>query len=169
MPGITVRSANKNISKSSRSKIAKNNSRIADALNDNTTSIYGRVSKLLGNKMTYIMNMNNIQHLAYIRGKLPRINVNDVVLLNIREYESRIGTSKEVYDIIAVLNSKDIHQITDKSIVPAVLYSNLAEDESNFEFDYDNYNDNDNDNNDTPQTNILKTMEILEILEIDSI
>lgn len=125
MPGVTARSATKNMSKSKRAAAAKNARRVEAAVNDELDyCTYGRVSKTLGNKMFLVIDTTKREHLSHIRGKMARIGVNDVVLLNIRDYESRAGTEDAVYDIMAVFQSKkDIHRLIKSKLIPSWLAS----------------------------------------------
>lgn len=128
MPGQTVRSAAKNVSKSGRAKAAKNARRVEAAVNDELDfCTYGRVTKTLGNKMFNVIITDKREHLAHIRGKMARIGVNDVVLLNERDYESRAGTSEAVYDIMAVFDKKDISRLVKSKLIPSWLASAKAE------------------------------------------
>ena len=132
MPGQTVRSAAKNMSKSARAKDAKNTRRVEAAINDQLDyCTYGRVSKTLGNKMFYVIDTDRRQHLGHIRGKMARIKVDDVVLLNIRDYESRASTDAAVYDIVAVFDSKkDISRLIKSKMIPRWFLSTTADEES---------------------------------------
>ena len=143
MPGVTARSAAKNMSKSGRSKEAKNTRRVEAACNNELEGCtYGRITKTLGNKMFNVIDINKREHLGHIRGRMARIAVNDVVLLNIRDYESRVGTADAVYDIMAVFSSKkDIHRLIKGNLIPAWLASAKGDavdgDDADFLFDYD--------------------------------
>jgi len=146
MPGQTVRSAAKNTSKSSRAKEAKNARRVEAACNDDLDDCtYGRITKTLGNKMFMVLDVDKREHLAHIRGKMARINVSDVVLLNKREYESRSDTVDAVYDIMAVFAKKDISRLVRLNRIPTWLASAKTEggegDESHDLFDYEESDD----------------------------
>ena len=124
MPGQTVRSAAKNVSKSGRAKLAKNVRRVEAAVNNELVGCtYGRITKTLGNKMFNVLDVDKREHLAHIRGKMARISVNDVVLLNERDYESRAGTADAVYDIMAVFDKKDISRLVRSKMIPSWLAS----------------------------------------------
>ena len=141
MPGQTVRSAAKNMSKSGRAKEAKNARRVEAAVNDELDfCAYGRITKTLGNKMFNVLLVDKREYLAHIRGKMARINVNDVVLLNERDYESRAGTTEAVYDIMAVFTKKDISRLVKSKRIPTWLASVTADeggDGLHDLFDYD--------------------------------
>lgn len=152
MPGQTVRSAAKNQSKSSRAKDAKNARRVEAACNgDLCDCTYGRVIKTLGDKMFNILDVDKREHLAHIRGKMARINVSDVVLLNKREYESRSDTVDAVYDIMAVFAKKDIGRLVRSNLIPRWLASAKTEgaegDEAQDLFDFEE-SDSDSDDED---------------------
>lgn len=140
MPGVSARSAAKNTSKSGRAKAAKNTRRVDAALNDEIDHCtYGKITKALGNKMFMVINTKKSEHLAHIRGKMARISIDDVVLLNIRDYESRVGSTNEVYDIVAVFSSKDISRLIKSNTIPPWMNAKGAteEDDLNELFDYD--------------------------------
>jgi translation initiation factor IF-1 len=119
MPGQTVRSAAKNMSKGARAKASKNARRVEAALNDELEFVtYGKVSKALGNKMFMVTKTDKGEHLAHIRGKMARINAGDVVLLNERDYETRGSSSGAVYDIVAVFAAKDISKLIRTEVIP---------------------------------------------------
>jgi translation initiation factor IF-1 len=130
------------MSKSGRAKEAKNARRVEAAVNDELTGCtYGRVTKTLGNKMFNVLDVDKREHLAHIRGKMARISVNDVVLLNERDYESRAGTAEAVYDIMAVFTKKDISRLVKTKRIPGWLASAKTDgaegDELHDLFDYD--------------------------------
>lgn len=119
MPGVTARSAAKNMSKGARAKASKNARRVEAALNDELEyTTYGKVTKALGNKMFMATKTDKIEHLCHIRGKMARINVGDVVLLNERDYETRHSATSAVYDIMAVFSAKDISKLIRTEVIP---------------------------------------------------
>jgi translation initiation factor IF-1 len=128
MPGVSARSATKNMSRGARAKAAKNDRRVAAALTEEIPyTTYGKISKCLGNKMFLCNKTDKGEHLCHIRGKMARIEVGDVVLLNERDYESRQGSSAAVYDIMAVFAPKDISKLIRTRVIPAWM-SRTAED-----------------------------------------
>jgi translation initiation factor IF-1 len=119
MPIVTARSTSKNMSKSKRNANHKNKLRIEAALKDELTCCsYGKVKKALGNKMFIIADARNIEYMARIRGKLTRVSTGDIVLLNIREYESRSTTEKAVFDIMAVFSDTDASHLVKSGAIP---------------------------------------------------
>jgi translation initiation factor IF-1 len=149
MPGVSARSAAKNTSKSGRAKAAKNTRRVDAALNDEIDHCtYGKITKALGNKMFMVINTKKSEHLAHIRGKMARISIDDVVLLNIRDYESRVGSTNEVYDIVAVFSPKDISRLIKSSTIPPWMNTKGAteEDDLNELFDYDTESESESEN-----------------------
>ena len=149
MPGVTARSASKNMSRGKRASAAKNTRRVDAALCEVLESCtYGKIHKALGNKMFIVVNTKKQERLGHIRGKIARGNAGDVVLLNIREYESRAGSNTEVYDIMAVFSSKDVSKMIKMDAMPAWMSGRSADlsEEDNFEFDY---SDNEEDNEET--------------------
>ena len=146
MPGQTVRSAEKNVSKSGRAKLAKNARRVEAAVNNDLVGCtYGRVTKTLGNKMFNIIDTERREHLGFIRGKMARVSVNDVVLLNKREYESRAGTDDAVYDIMAVFEKKDVHKLIKSKLIPSWLGSDTTDDNGDGLHDLFDYEESDDD------------------------
>jgi translation initiation factor IF-1 len=144
MPGVTARSASKNMSRGKRAAAAKNGRRVEAALNEVLESCtYGKIFKALGNKMFLVHNTDKREHLSYIRGKMARIEVGDVVLLNIREYETRAGSGTDVYDIMAVFSPKDISKLSKAGAIPSWMKSKAsdAEDSDDDLFDYDDADD----------------------------
>ena len=120
MPGVTARSAAKNMSRGARAKAAKNDRRVEAALTDEIPyTTYGKITKALGNKMFLCNKTDRGEHLCHIRGKMARIEVGDVVLLNERDYESRQGGSAAVYDIMAVFAPKDINKLIRTRVIPS--------------------------------------------------
>jgi translation initiation factor IF-1 len=122
MPGVTARSAAKNMSKTARAKEAKNARRVEAACNDELEGCtYGRITKTLGNKMFNVLDVTKREHLGHIRGKMARIGV---------------------YDIMAVFQSKkDIHRLIKAKLIPTWLASakgdNVEGDDEDFLFDYE--------------------------------
>ena len=120
MPGVTARSAAKNMSRGARAKADKNTRRVNAALNDELDfTTYGKVTKALGNKMFMATKTDRREHLCHIRGKMARISAGDIVLLNERDYESRQGSSEAVYDIVAVFSARDISRLIKARTIPS--------------------------------------------------
>jgi translation initiation factor IF-1 len=130
MPGVSVHSAQKNMSKSKRASQRKNTNRVEAAIRgDIEDCTYGRIHKALGNKMFIVINSSKKERLAHIRGKMARIGVDDVVLLNVREYETRSGTDSEVYDIMAVFDKKSASKLVKDRVIPSWLTLSSAAEE----------------------------------------
>ncbi len=74
---------------------------------------------------------------------MVRVNVDDVVLLNIRDYETRSDTSDAVYDIMAIFPPKDVQRLTKAKTIPkwflqgSDMIEQDEEDELYDLFDYD--------------------------------
>ncbi len=152
MPGVTARSASKNMSRGKRASAAKNSRRVEAALCEVLESCtYGKIHKALGNKMFIVINTKKQDRLAHIRGKMARINVGDVVLLNIREYESRTGKDDEVYDIMAVFSSKDVAKMIKMDAMPSWMSGNSIDVSEDGEFYFD-YSDKEDDDEETVKT-----------------
>ena len=98
MPGQTSHSAAKNTSKSIGAKETKNVSRVDD-------SLYGRITRVLGNKMFMVIDNGMQLHRAYIRDEMACINVSDMVLLKVRK------KSHSVCDIVSIFSKKDISRL----------------------------------------------------------
>jgi translation initiation factor IF-1 len=141
MPGISVHSSNKNMSKSKRSTIRKNTTRIDAASRGELEGFeYGKIFKTLGNKSFIVIDSNKQQRHAHIRGRLPRIAIDDVVLMSIRDYESRSDTDKAIYDIMALLGKKEVSQFVKSHIIPSWMSSSGDDDHEEL-FDYSNLED----------------------------
>jgi translation initiation factor IF-1 len=120
MPGVSARSSGKNMSRGARAKADKNNRRVEAALRDELVYVtYGKVIKSLGNKMFTVQRPDKCEHLAHIRGKMARVSLDSVVLLNERDYESRQGGARAVYDIVAVFEGKDIRKLIRTRVIPS--------------------------------------------------
>jgi translation initiation factor IF-1 len=154
MPGVTARSAAKNMSRGARAKADKNARRVAAALNEELEfTTYGKVTKALGNKMFMATKVDNREHLCHIRGKMARINVGDVVLLNERDYESRTGGTDAVYDIMAVFSARDIGRLIKSKTIPSWMSPSASDSDGGDElhdlFDYEEPEDDDEDDENT--------------------
>jgi translation initiation factor IF-1 len=148
MPGVTARSASKNMSKSKRAAAAKNSMRVAAAINDELElCTYGKIIRACGNKMFIIATPENKQHLAHIRGKMARLAINDIVLLSVREYESRANTAEAVFDIMALFSKKDINRLVKNGTIPSSMISFNSKDDTGLDdiFDYSDVESEDED------------------------
>ena len=142
MPGSNVRQASKNMSRSKRAAIAKNSGRVEAAIRGTLEGCsYGRITKALGNKTFILLDGSKREHQAHIRGKMARIGVDDVVLLSERDYETRAGTEKAVYDIMAVLSKKETSYLIKQGQIPKWMLNSLnttgAEKEEEELFEYE--------------------------------
>jgi translation initiation factor IF-1 len=99
--------------------MARNERRVESALGETLTDFtYGRIVKALGNKMFLLLTPDKREHLGHIRGKMSRVVIDDLVLLNVRSYESRVASSKSVFDIMALFSSKDISKLLKAGMIP---------------------------------------------------
>ena len=141
MPGNSVRQASKNVSRSKRAAIAKNTGRVEAAIRGSLEGCtYGRITKALGNKTFILFDASKREHQAHIRGKMARIGVDDIVLLSERDYETRFGTEKAVYDIMAVLDKKDAAYLIKQGAMPKWMLSSSVQEDAEAEediFEYD--------------------------------
>jgi translation initiation factor IF-1 len=111
--------ASTHMSKSRQTAMARNDRRVESALGETLTDCtYGRIVKALGNKMFLLLTPDKKEHLGHIRGKMARVAVDDVVLLNVRSYESRAASSKSVFDIMALFSPKDISKLLKAGMIP---------------------------------------------------
>lgn len=111
--------ASTHMSKSRQTALARNERRVESALGETLTDCtYGRIVKALGNKMFLLLTPDKKEHLGHIRGKMARIAVDDVVLLNVRSYESRAASSKSVFDIMALFSPKDLSKLLKAGMIP---------------------------------------------------
>lgn len=131
MPGHSVRQASKNVSRSKMAAITKNNNRVEAAIRGSLEGCtYGRITKALGNKTFILYDASKREHQAHIRGKMARIGVDDIVLLSERDYETRSGTEKAVYDIMAVLEKKDVAMLIKSGELPKWMLSTTISEDS---------------------------------------
>jgi translation initiation factor IF-1 len=108
------------MSRGARAKADKNARRVDAALTGEIPyTTYGKITKSLGNKMFLSNKTDRGEHLCHIRGKMARVEVGDVVLLNERDYESRQGGSAAVYDIMAVFAPKEINKLIRTRVIPS--------------------------------------------------
>jgi hypothetical protein len=87
--------------------------------------------------MFIISDVDKREHLAHVRGKIVRVNVNDVVLLSIREYESRAGTEHAVFDIMAVFTPRDVSRLIKGNKLPSWMNIRNSEEDDDDIFDYE--------------------------------
>jgi translation initiation factor IF-1 len=140
MPGVAVNRIGKgNLSRSKMRQVRKNTWRIEAVMKgDLEGCTYGRIIKTLGDKRFHVLDTNKEQRVARIMGKMARIGVDDIVLLNIRDYETRVTGNTAVYDIMAVFSKKDVAQKIKEKEMPtwfAGLNTEGGEDEEDL-FDY---------------------------------
>ena len=150
MPGPNVRQASKNMSRSKRAAIAKNSNRVEAAIRGSLEGCsYGRITKALGNKTFILLDGSKREHQAHIRGKMARIGIDDVVLLSERDYETRSGTEKAVYDIMAVLSKHETAYLIKQGQIPKWMLNSLnitgqeKEEEELFEYEENDEEDGD--------------------------
>lgn len=109
----------KDVSRSTLRKVNKNNRRVeAAVMGDLVECTYGKIMKTFGNRQFKVVNTKGTEHHAFIAPKMSRVAIGDVVLLNIREYESRASTNTAVYDIMAVFDRKDINRLYKNGQIP---------------------------------------------------
>jgi len=171
MPVVNARSASKNMSKAKRASVAKNARRVAAALADELElCTYGKVVRACGNKMFIISTPEKKEHLAHIRGKMARVATNDVVLLNIREYESRSESDSAVFDIVAVFSPKDISKLVKNKIIPSWMVSSSDETDAIMEelFEYGGADDDDDEDDGTVDKRDKKSHRSSAKVEADS-
>lgn len=138
MPGLSARSASKNVSRSANRKAQKNNRVVESTVYGEVEGCtFGKVTKAFGNKTFLIVNAKKREHKGYIRGKMTRVNIGDVVVLGEREFETRSGTEEAIYDIMAVLDKKDVAFLVKNDVVPAWMTSSVDEEAGDDVFEYE--------------------------------
>jgi translation initiation factor IF-1 len=171
MPGLSARSANKNVSRAKRAAFSKNNSRIEGALTEDLEGYctFGKIFKNFGNGRFLVIKSDKREHLCSMRGSIAkaiRPSVDDVVLLSIRDYETRSNGVNAVYDIIASLDKKAVGKLIKAKTVPRWMNGKAADvvsgaaqndlDEDDI-FDYDDDDDDDeSDADESTSNNITK-------------
>jgi translation initiation factor IF-1 len=138
------------MSRGARAKADKNTRRVEAALRDDLVYVtYGKVIKSLGNKMFMVARGDKREHLAHIRGKMARVSLDDVVLLNERDYESRQGSGGAVYDIVAVFAPREISKLIKMQMIPSWMSRNAddgdADDGLDDLFDHDDESESEDD------------------------
>jgi translation initiation factor IF-1 len=123
MPGVTARSAKKNVSKATQSALNKNSMRVQAALTEDLEGYctFGKISKKYGGGRFIVLNSDLREYECNIRasiGKAIRPSVDDVVLLSIRDYETRASSADAVYDIIASFDKKQVSDLVKNNKVP---------------------------------------------------
>ncbi len=170
MPIANIRQATKNMSRSKRSALAKNNGRVESAIRGELEGCtYGRIIKALGNKTFILLDAHKKEHQAHIRGKMARINVDDIVLLSIRDYETRSATDKAVYDIMAVFDKSDASYLVKQGEIPKWMLGNndIEEAEDLFDYSADDVEDAVNDNENVGERFKIKRKEVDLLNEFD--
>jgi translation initiation factor IF-1 len=146
MPGLSARSASKNISKKKQSALNKNAARVEGALTEDLEGYctYGKVLRCLGHKMFTVLNPDKREHLCHIRGNISkaiRVSVDDFVLLSIRDYETRSSSQAAVYDIIASLDNKSVAKLIKANVVPSWMSGKAEEADKEQDEDIFDYED----------------------------
>ena len=170
MPGLSARSANKNVSRAKRAAITKNNSRVEGALTEDLEGYctFGKIFKNFGNGRFLVLKSDKREHLCSMRGSIAkaiRPSVDDVVLLSIRDYETRANGADAVYDIIASLDKKAVGKLIKAKTVPRWMNGKAADvvsgaaqndfDEDDI-FDYDDDDDDESDADESTSKNTSK-------------
>ncbi len=110
---------NKDITRTALRKQSKNNNRVDAALRGQLDGCtYGVVIKSLGNRQFRIVDTKRIESLALIAHKMTWVNVGDIVLLNVRDYETRAATERNVYDVLAIFTKKDASRLVKDGTMP---------------------------------------------------
>ncbi len=122
---------------------------VSDVLIENSNDVvFGRVTKHLGDRKILVMYTDKKEHIATIRGLLARKNVtpimvNDIVILTVRDFDTRAGSENEVFDVIGILTKKEASYLVKEGRIPKWYMSadvtQLDDDAvaDVFEFDYD--------------------------------
>ena len=167
MPGVSARSANKNVSKAKRAAFTKNNARVEGALSEDLEGYctFGKISKNFGYGRFLVLNSDKREHICTIRGSIAkaiRPSVDDVVLLSIRDYETRAKGANgvnAVYDIIASLDKKAVAKLIKSKTVPRWMNGKIDDADNTLEhddiFDYDDDEDEDSSSENETESNIV--------------
>ncbi len=138
MPGLSVHSAKKGVSKAKAGQLRKNTIRTESAISGTLEGCtYGRIIKAVGDKRFIVLDTLRNERMARILGKMARIGPGDVVLLNERDYETRSSSDKAMYDIMALFDKKDVSRLIKSKTIPS-WFSGDATDEEGDVFDYSN-------------------------------
>jgi translation initiation factor IF-1 len=169
-------------SSSKNYRVEANKRTVSLALSGNlTNTIYAKVLAKMGDarmRIYYEEDKRNYEGIGKIRGLLRKrgqvpIQVNDVVIVSPREFESSGINSKKNFDIIAVLSSKEANELKKRKEIPDYYLNDFNSNNlENIEFDYSGkeFNESkDSDNEDkTSDSATLKdnTISIKELNEI---
>jgi translation initiation factor IF-1 len=150
MPGVTARSANKNVSRAKQAAFNKNNARVEAALTEDLEGYctFGKISKAYGYGRFLVLNSDKREHKCTIRasiGKAIRPSVDDVVLLSIRDYETRAKGADAVYDIIASLDKKAVAKLIKSKTLPRWMNGKVDDADKAEEDDIFDYSDDESD------------------------
>jgi hypothetical protein len=132
-------SMQKSLSKSVMRKNQKNASRVDAVIQGTLEGIeFGFVTKVLGNRQFHVETRKGKgqSSLAIISSKMARVSLRNVVLLNIREYESRSKSDKAIYDIKAVLQRKDVSQLVKMGQIPEWMLGVESNEEDIFDIEH---------------------------------
>ena len=164
MPGVTARSANKNVSRAKQAAFNKNNARVEAALTEDLQGYctFGKISKAYGYGRFLVLNSDKREHICTMRGSIAkaiRPSVDDVVLLSIRDYETRAKGAEAVYDIIASFDKKAVAKLIKNKTVPRWMNGKVddastALDEDDI-FDYDDDDDESDASDDEEESNVV--------------
>lgn len=128
MPGLSIHSSKKGLSRSKANQVRKNANRVDSAITGELEGCtFGKIIKAIGNKRFMVYDTLRNERISRIMGSIARISVGDIVLLNEREYETRSGTDKAMYDIVAVFTGKDISRLVKDSLVPSWFTTGVSE------------------------------------------
>ena len=161
------KAASRPLNRVAQMKARKNAEKVQDAVNGDAFGvIYGRVEKHFGCSRIQVLTADTRLHQATIRNILrnkraTRIEVNDVVMLAPRDFETTTGdlseegiATDEQFDVIAVLDRKSAKKLVRAGEIPSWMPTTQAaeeitnpkvgggaggdyDDECGFEFDYE--------------------------------
>jgi translation initiation factor IF-1 len=148
MPGVTARSANKNVSRAKQAAFNKNNARVEAALTEDLEGYctFGKISKNFGYGRFLVLNSDKREHICTMRGSIAkaiRPSVDDVVLLSIRDYETRANGADAVYDIIASFDKKAVAKLIKSKTLPRWMNGKVDDADKAEEDDIFDYSDDD--------------------------
>jgi translation initiation factor IF-1 len=172
------KAASRPLNRVAQMKARKNAEKVQDAVNGDAFGvIYGRVEKHFGCSRIQVLTADTRLHQATIRNILrnkraTRIEVNDVVMLAPRDFETTTGdlseegiATDEQFDVIAVLDRKSAKKLVRAGEIPSWMPTAQAaeeitnpktgggaggdyDDECGFEFDYESEDEPESDDED---------------------
>lgn len=116
---------------------------------------FGRVTKHLGNGQIKLVCQDKVEYRGVIRGLLRKrgitpIDIDDIVILGKREWESRAAGATACFDIMGVVDRKNAERLCTRGIIPDWMVGHgtvdvAKHDDKGFEFEAPKSDDDESD------------------------